>query len=70
MTAQWSQPTLETLEVEDFSPEPPHYDYAGGSVGGQSVYKCGECGALLQDSEMAVHTFHHAKINVVLAKQV
>ena len=53
-------PSMEDRKKVEFLP--PHYDFAGANLGGQSVYVCGGCWALVLRDSQASHTDWHRKI--------
>ena len=40
----------------------PHYDFAGANLGGQSVYNCGACWAVVLRDSQPAHSEWHKKI--------
>lgn len=44
----------------------PHYDFAGANLGGQSVYNCGSCWAVVLRDQLEAHTFWHERLDSLL----
>lgn len=42
---------------------PPHYDFAGANLGGQSVYNCGICWSTVLRDAQAAHTAWHEALH-------
>lgn len=42
--------------------EPPHYDFAGANLGGQSVYNCGICWTTVLRDAQTAHTEWHRRL--------
>lgn len=55
-TADPEVPT-EVVVVEEWLA--PHYDFMGANLGGQSIYNCGACWALVNRDAQAAHSAWH-----------
>lgn len=53
------------LRMEDFSPEVPTFVFVGANIGGEMTFRCGECGAMLQEPSKDTHAWWHLRTNAI-----